>query len=123
MIGATKLASHFGDKMFDEDTAKIVRRHAFWGALIMMIPAPGFDLVVFCIILWHMYSKLCQRANTKLTFGNVAIGIIVNIVIAFVVDLGLTLVPIIGWLGTGFIIYLQFYLSGKSYIETLKKLY
>jgi len=88
----------------------------------MALPLPVFDLIVFCIVLWHMYSKLCERANTKLTLGNIILGIIVNIVIALVVDLALTIVPIIGWLGTGFIVYLQFYLSGKSYIETLKNM-
>jgi hypothetical protein len=28
--------------------------------------------------------------------------------------------PVIGWLGTSFVVYLQFYLSGKAFIETLR---
>lgn len=107
--------------MFDHDTAAIVRSHALWGAIVMALPLFGLDWIAFCCILWHMYSKLCERAHKKLDIGNVIVGIIVNIVIAVVIDLLLTFVPVIGWLGTAFIVYLQFYLSGKSFIETIKK--
>jgi len=107
--------------MFDKDTAAIVRSHALWGAIVMALPLFGLDWIAFCCILWHMYSKLCERAHKKLNLGNVIVGIIVNIVIAVVLDLLLTFVPVIGWLGTAFIVYLQFYLSGKSFIETIKK--
>lgn len=109
-----------GDKMFDKDTAKIVRSHAFWGALIMALPLFGLDWIIFCCVLWHMYSRLCDRANTTLHVGNIIVGAIVNIAIAIAIDIVLSFIPIIGWLGTAFIIYLQFYFSGKSYIETLK---
>lgn len=67
-----------------------------------------------------MYSRLCDRANTTLHVGNIIVGVIVNIAIAIAIDIVLSFIPIIGWLGTAFIIYLQFYFSGKSYIETLK---
>lgn len=87
----------------------------------MALPLFGLDWITFCCILWHMYSKLCERAHKKLDTGNVIVGIIVNTVIAVVIDLLLTFVPVIGWLGTAFIVYLQFYLSGKSFIETIKK--
>jgi len=112
--------ANMGDKMFDHDTAAIVRSHALWGAIVMALPLFGLDWIAFCCILWHMYSKLCERAHKKLDTGNVIVGIIVNIVIAVVLDLLLTFVPVIGWLGTAFIVYLQFYLSGKSFIETIK---
>lgn len=114
--------ANYGDKMFDKDTAKIVRKHALLGSIVMMLPLFGIDWIIFCIILWHMYSALCKRANKKLNASRIIVGIIVNIVIAVVVDLVLTLIPVIGWLGTGFIVYLQFYLSGKSFLETIKKM-
>lgn len=70
-----------------------------------------------------MYDvSLCERCGTELKLSTVILGIIVNIVIAVTVNIVLSWFPIIGWLGTGFIVYLQFYLSGKGYIETLKKL-
>ena len=58
--------ANYGDKMFDKDTAKIVRRHAFWAAIILALPLFGLDVIVFAIILWHMYSSLAQRAHKRL---------------------------------------------------------
>lgn len=116
------IANKWGDKMFEKDIAKIVRRRAFWGAVIMALPLFGVEWVVFIVILWNMYSALCKKANTKLKFSTIAVGFIVNVIVAIAVDAALTLVPAIGWLGTGFIVYLQFYLSGKAYIETLRKM-
>jgi len=120
MIGQGYVFKKVGDKMFDQDTAKIVKKHAFWGALILSLPLQVFDMIVFIIILWHMYSKLCERANTTLHIGNIIVGLIINIIIAVVIDWLLFAIPVIGWLGTGFVVYLQFYLSGKGYISTLK---
>lgn len=69
-----------------------------------------------------MYYKLCEKCGTKLKLSSVIVGMIVNVLIAFAVNLVLAFVPVIGWLGTGFIIYVQFYFSGKSFIEVLRKL-
>lgn len=112
--------ANYGDKMFDKDTAAIVRNHAMLGAVIMALPLFGLEWIVFCIILWHMYSDLCERANTTLNISSIIVGFLVNIVIAVAIDILLTLIPVIGWLGTAFVVYLQFYLSGKSFVETLK---
>lgn len=116
------IANKWGNKMFEDDMAKIVKKHAFWAALIMFFPTFGSGLILYCYILWHMYYSLCERCGTELKLSTVILGIIVNIVIAVTVNIVLSWFPIIGWLGTGFIVYLQFYLSGKGYIETLKKL-
>lgn len=112
----------WGDKMFEEEIAQIVRKHALWGAIIMAFPLFGLGLIAFCAILWHMYSALCERCGTELKASTIVVGLIVNLVIAFIVNLILSFLPIIGWLGTSFIVYLQFYSSGKSYIETLRNL-
>lgn len=113
----------YGDKMFDKDTAKIVRSHASWAAFIMFFPLFGMDLIVYCMILWHMYSALCERAHKKMVNkSSIITGIVVNVVIAFAIDTALTFIPVIGWLGTSFIVFLQFYFSGKSFIETIKKM-
>lgn len=114
--------ANYGDKMFDKDTAKIVRNHAFWGALIMALPLFGLDWIIYCCILWDMYSSLCKRANKKLNINTIITGVIVNILIAIALDTVLSFVPVIGWLGTGFVVYLQFYFSGKSFIETIKQM-
>lgn len=115
-------ANKWGDKLFEKEIAQIVKRHALWGSLIMMLPIPIVDTIVYCFILWDMYSSLCKKAGTTLKASSIIVGIVVNVLITVVVDLALTLIPVIGWLGTGFIVYLQFYLSGKAYIETLRKM-
>lgn len=117
------IARKWGDKMFEKDIAKIVKRRSFWGALIMALPLFGIEWIVFTIILWNMYSALSEKVGTKLKFSTIAVGFIINIVVAIVIDALFTLLPVFGWLGTGFLVYLQFYLSGKMYIETLRKAY
>lgn len=110
-----------GDKMFDDKTAKIIRSHALWASFIMAFPFFGVDLIFYCFILWDMYGKLCKAAKQPLNVSNIIVGFIVNIVIALVVDTLLSFIPVIGWLGTSFIVYFQFYSSGKAFLETLKK--
>lgn len=116
------IANKWGNKMFENDMAKIVKKHAFGAALIMFIPTFGFGLILYCYILWHMYYVLCKRCGTELKLSTIIIGILVNFFIAFVVNFALSYIPILGWLGTSFIVYMQFYFSGKAYIETLRKM-
>lgn len=111
------------DQMFDKDTASIVRKHAFTGAILMMLPVPFIDSIGFIITLWRMYSALCKRANTTLKFKEICLGFIVNVLIAWCLDLVLEPILFLGWIGIAIIVYLQFYFSGKAYIETLKKIY
>ncbi|MBP5541589.1 MAG: hypothetical protein J6X88_08090 [Bacteroidales bacterium] len=117
------IARKWGDKMFEADIAKVVKKRAFLGALIMALPLFGFELIVFIIILWSMYSKLCEKVGVTLKFNTIVVGFVVNIAVAIAVDILLMLIPVIGWLGTGFLVYFQFYISGKMYIETLRKAY
>ena len=42
------IANKLANKMMEEDLYKIVKRHAFWGALVMILPLFGFDWIVFC---------------------------------------------------------------------------
>lgn len=105
--------------MFDKDTAKIVREHAAAGAFIMAIPGFGIDWLIYIIILWDMYADLSKRAGKKCSFIS---GVISNIVVGIGLDLLLSFIPVFGWLTTGAIVFLQFYLSGKAYIQTLKKM-
>ncbi len=109
-------------KKFDKNPAKIVRSHALWGSIVIALPLFGLDWIVYCINLWHMYAKLCKRANRKMDVGSIIVGFIVNIVFAVVTDLALSFIPAIGWLGAFIIAYLLIYFSGKSYIEMLKKI-
>lgn len=113
-----KIAKFVGGGMFpEEDLKKLVHNHALIGAIILAIPGFGIDWLAYCVVLWHMYHKLCQRVNQTLGCGTIVLGVGVNMVVAIVVDLLLTLIPLL----SGFLAYLQFYLSGKAFIETLKK--
>lgn len=113
------IADRLANKMLEQDLYKIVKRHAFWGALVMVFPLFGLDWIVFGFILWRMYHKICEHVGTTLKFSTIATGLIVNILVGIVLDLVLTFIPIL----IGFIVYLQFYLSGKMYIESLKHLH
>jgi hypothetical protein len=108
----------WGDQMFEKDMASVVREHALAAALVMFIPYLG--IIPFVIILWHMYSKMCKKCGTSLTLGNIFVGVAVNAVIGIVVNIIFGIFPFFGWLGTSFAVYVQFYLSGKSFIETLR---
>ena len=112
--------ANWGDKMFEKDMASIVSNHSLWGAIILALPLFGLEWIVFVCILWDMYGDLCKKCGRKFTFGSLTVGIVVNIIVAFIIDALLTFIPVIGWLGTSFIVYLQFYSSGKGFIETLR---
>ena len=99
----------------------IVKSHAKWGAIAIAIPfLPVVDSILYAIVLWHMYSKLSDTVNQSLHIGlGVLVNIIVTIGICFV-DEALDWIPVIGWLISAFVVYIQFYFSGKAYIEALR---
>ena len=115
------IAGKFANKMFEKEVFKIVKSHALWGALIMMIPDFGLGTLFFIAILWHMYSAICDKVG--ISFSNhfwslVGVGIFVNIAIALVIDIVFSVLFFL----EGFIMYFQFYLSGKLFVESIKKL-
>ena len=112
------IAGKLANRMFEQDVFRIVKKHAFWGALIMVFPLFGLDWLIYCCILWHMYYAICKKVGCKLNIGSIFTGVLVNIIVAVVLDLVLTFIPIL----IGFIVYAQFYFSGKAFIETLKKM-
>lgn len=110
------IASKLANKMFEKDVFKIVKNHALGGAIVMALPLFGFDWIIYCCILWHMYYAICKKVGVSLNIGNIIVGVIVNIIVAVILDIVLTFIPLL----IGFIVYAQFYFSGKAYIETLK---
>lgn len=111
-----------GKQIFpEEELFKIVHNHAKWGALAIAIPfLPVIDTILYVIVLWHMYSKLSEKANRSLSLGA---GIFVNIMVCIIVGLvdeTLDWIPIVGWLISAFIVYIQFYFSGKWYISIMR---
>ncbi len=113
------IAAKFANKMFEKDVFKIVRNHAFIGCLLMSLPDFGFGTIIFIAILWHMYSKIADKCGLSFSdnFWKLAgIGFVVNVVIALVLDIVFSALFFLA----PFIFYVQFYLSGKMYIESLK---
>lgn len=115
------IAAKLANKMFEKNVFKIVKSHAFWGCLLMSLPDFGFGIVFFVAILWHMYSKIAAKCG--LSFAQnfwqlTGVGIFVNIFIAFVLDAVLSAF----FFFAPFVFYAQFYLSGKLFIETLRKM-
>lgn len=113
------IAGKFANKMFEEEVFKTIKKHAFCGALIMMIPDFGFGTLFFIAVLWHMYSNICDKVGISFSdnfWKLVGLGIFVNIAIAFAIDLIFTALFFL----EPFIMYFQFYMSGKLFVESLK---
>jgi hypothetical protein len=118
-----KIAKYVGGGMFpEEDMLKTVHKHAAIAAFVVALPLLGLEWIIFTWILWHMYSTLSKKVGVEFGCMSMIVGIIVNVAITIAVDMGCTFIPIIGWLTTAGIVYLQFYLSGKAYIETLRNM-
>ncbi|MBD5403162.1 hypothetical protein HDR58_10280 [bacterium] len=115
------IAAKFANKYFEKDVFKIVRRHALVASLLMMLPDFGLGGLFYIVCLWRMYSKVAEKVG--ISFSNnkgklIGVGFIVNIAAAFILDIIFT--PL--FFLEGFIVYAQFYLSGKLYVENIKKL-
>lgn len=119
---AKKTFVKWGDKLFEDDILKIVKKHALYASIVMFLPLLGVDSIIFAVILWHMYYSLSKKCNIPFELKSIIVGAIINVVLATIVDFALMLLPFVGNFGTGVFVYFQFYLSGKGYIETLRKL-
>lgn len=112
------IASKFADKYFEEDIFKIIKRHAIVVAILSWIPDLG---IIYAVGLWRMYVKIANKCGISFmeNFGKLAgVGMIVNIVVYIAYDTALTIFPFF----TPILAYIQFYLSGKLYVESIKKL-
>ena len=115
------IAGKFANKMFEKDIFRVIKNHALCAALIMMIPDFGLGTLFFIGILWHMYSSICNKVGISFLnnfWSLVGVGMFVNIIIAFALDVIFSFLFFL----EGFIVYFQFYLSGKLFIESIKNL-
>lgn len=120
-----KIAGFIGEKMFkdnEKEVFKSIKSHSIIGAILMMWPEYGLGIIIFGIVLWHMYSSICNKTGISFTqnfWKLVGVGVFVNILVALILNIVLTVLPIL----SGFIVYAQFYLSGKIFYERVKKLF
>lgn len=113
------IAGKFANKFFEKDIFNTIKRHALTAALILTIPDFGLGTIFFAIILWHMYSSICTKVGISFSehfWRLVGIGFFVNVLVALFLDVILA----IAFFLEGFIIYFQFYLSGKLFVDSLK---
>ena len=115
------IAGKFANKMFEKQVFQTIKIHALVGSLLMMIPDSGFGTIFFIGVLWHMYSSICDKVDISFAqhvWKLVGLGVVVNIAVALIIDVLFTVLFFI----EGFIVYFQFYLSGKLFVESLKQL-
>lgn len=118
-----QIAKRLGGGMFpEEDMLKCVHTHAAIAAFVSVLPLPVFEQIVFFCVLWHMYSKLASKVGHQMGCGTIIVGVATNLVIYLIYSLALEFIPVLGYLTTAAICYIQFYFSGKVYIETLRSI-
>ena len=110
------IASKLANKMFEKEVFKIVKKHAFLAAITagFLSYFIGIWQLIFIYILWHMYNSICEKVGTTLNWKNILTGIVVNIIVSVVIGF----IPIANII----IVYIQFYFSGKLFIEALKEM-
>lgn len=102
----------------------MVNNHAIGGAIVFALPLFGFDNVIYAIILWHMYVKICDLA--KKSFGTNVIksfvgAVIVNIIVASLLELICNCFTFLGGMIGGAIIgFVSIKVSGAAYLKTLE---
>lgn len=115
------ISAKLANKYFEKDVFKVIKSRATIGALLMMIPDFGFGVFIFMAVLWNMYSKISEKVGISFSENRsklIGVGMLVNIAVALIIDVAMTAFFFL----EPFIIYLQFYLSGKFFVESLKKL-
>ena len=115
------IASKFANQYFEKSIFKIIKRRAAIGALLMMIPDFGLGVFIFIAVLWSMYSKIAKKVGISFAANRaklIGVGTVINVIVALILDIALSAVFFI----EPFIVYAQFYLSGKLYVEALKRL-
>ena len=115
------IAGKFADKMFEEEVFQTIKKHAMVGALLMMIPDCGLGIIFFIAVLWHMYSSICDKVGISFSdhfWKLVGVGMMVNLLVVLISDIVFTVLFFL----EGFIMYFQFYVSGKMFVESIKKM-
>lgn len=73
--------------------------------------------IIFIVCLFRMYIKLSKACEVKMSWVKaILVNVLVTIVIWLLVAKFATIAGILSFLGAGFLVYTQFYLSGRSYI-------
>lgn len=92
------------------------------GGLLLMFPEFGFGVIIYVIVLWHMYSSICNKLGISFSrnfWKLVGVGFFVNIIVALILNIVCSIIPLL----PAFVHYAQFYISGKMFYEQIRKHY
>ncbi len=121
--GANKL-NNLIDRGFSERAKSLVTNHSIIGGISLALPLFGLDNILYIVVLWHMYYKLCDLANKSFGSNKAKsfIGaIIVNVIVASLLELACNVLPIVGGIIGGFIIgFASIKISGAAYLKALE---
>lgn len=123
-FNAAKKVDGYINQGFTQQAEKLVTNHAIVGAIALALPLFGLDNIIYLIALWHMYVGLCDLARksfganmTKSFVG----AVIVNVLVASVLELICNILPVAGGIIGGAIIgYISIKISGASYLKALE---
>lgn len=123
-FNAAKKIDGYINQGFSQQAEKLVTNHAIIGAISLALPLFGLDNIIYAITLWHMYVGLCNLARksfgTNMTKSFVG-AVIVNILVASVLELACNILPVAGGMIGGAIIgFMSIKISGASYLKVLE---
>lgn len=114
------------DAGLSKSVADIVKNHSVMGAIFIAFPFWGLETILYAIVLWGMYYKLCEKARVPFWqnfFTSVLGGYIVNLFVVFVLNIVLDFLPVINLITGAVIGYLATMFSGCAYLEALAALH
>lgn len=114
------------DRGFSDKARSIVNQSAWIGAIALAFPLFGLDNILYGIVLWGMYVRICSLAKqsfgqnmTKSFIG----GFIVNLLVSGLLELLLSPFPGLNFVGAFVVGFLSIKISGAAYLKALEILH
>ena len=123
-INAANKIDGYINRGFTQQAQTLVNNHAIVGAIALALPLFGLDNIIYLIALWHMYVGLCNLARksfgTNMTKSFIG-AVIVNVLVASVLELACNALPFVGGIIGGAIIgFMSIKISGAAYLKALE---
>lgn len=126
IISSSMKFNRYIDNGFSTQAKSIVNTHSILGAIAFALPLFGLDNIIYAGVLWHMYFSLCSLAKKSFNDNRAKsfIGaVIVNFIIASVIELILSFIPGVGIIGAAVTGFFSIKISGAAYLKTLEYLH
>lgn len=123
IISASDKVNQYIDRGFSEQARSLVNICAIIGGIALALPLLGLDNIVYAVVLWTMYARLCALAKksfganlTKSFIG----GFVVNLIVSGALELLLSFIPVVNFIGAFFIGAISIKVSGAAYLKALE---